>query len=882
MPRFEAECLEQIQQIWQPSQSQEEGEWHARSAAQLLDMIWGSVDAMLLAPTEIRLRQGIRLFQSMQVCVLLTLFPDQLKTHRSSRTLELLLATLMSIQGLLQLILHRDKQWANRIIHLMVGPLRQVVVIGATGPAIQQCVDFLRTGIEGRGFEDEASVYCLFSSNTLYIGKALLNRAHGKLGIASRIMEHMTSILRKSSATSRTIRAILLRRCPLCTICFLPVKRGRHDWIKASETVAIRTLRPQGNIGQCKEKRPSRSRKGRRRPPPRFRQPSSQGLWSSHECLRQICIEARKNKDYRQPLWTIQTFKQAYREKQQSIFAKTGKFGCLSVYAARNGGPEEQQTLSQEVKQWMRDKFILKPVTKRAMKAYWDSRPPEQADPPAEEQAYVEALEAPLGNVLVQDDKDRKRTWSMPWDCLASILVALVLMDRTRWSVADISPQDLSKLIYGASLFAVPAFLRKGPLQRGSFAPYMYPFVKAKCYAQSGGHTCKKVGHSCFRKVVSFYKIPWRRAWRFASRALQILVISTGAGFSVWRLKDIIPQFKVGLARLRAADKPHQCIHCQGMKNHTTMLIADAAQMYEQVSPTRVIQAFDRKASILQEKYGASTITVKRQKTVVGWPGGSEHTRSGTYVVFTLIQLRRMLTTSCSLCFATLGDIVVQSHGLLIGGLLSMIAAVGMLSEEEEYFLQKKGPGASFIPEGWTATELVLGMRYVDDLLLIFSALCHGCMSCLVSDIYSVNFEVSPPEVFQTWTDVVFQIDSASGSTSWKPKNPNRAWLAGTGEKTKERYPPFLGRLQCQFGLLRGSLLGRAARFRELQLSPKQQLHFMLEEFQELLMEGYPTSLLRALIHSFPMQNRVFLDLRRAVRDLEARAVRDLEASAAL
>ena len=42
-----------------------------------------------------------------------------------------------------------------------------------------------------------------------------------------------------------------------------------------------------------------------------------------------------------------------------------------------------------------------------------------------------------------------------------------------------------------------------------------------------------------------------------------------------------------------------------------------------------------------------------------------------------------------------------------------MIAAVGMLSEEEEHFLQKKGPGASFIPEGWTATELVLGMRYV-------------------------------------------------------------------------------------------------------------------------------------------------------------------------
>ena len=1039
MPRFEAECLEQIQQIWQSNQSQEEGDLHACSAAQLLDMIWESVAAMLCTPADEKIRQKIRLFQSMQLCILLALFPDQLKTHRSSRMLELLLATLMSIQGLLQLLLHKDRHWANRIIHLTVGPLRQLLVIGTTGRlAIQQCVDFLRSGIEGRGFEDEASVYCLFSSNTLYIGKALLSRAHGKLGIASRIMEHMTSILRKGSATSRTIRAILLRRCPLFTICFLPVKRGRHDWIKASETVAIRTLRPEGNLGQCKGRRPGRLRKGRRRPPPRFRQSSAQCFWGLHDCLRQICLEARKKKEYRRPLWTMQTLKQAYRDKQQWIFAKTGKLGPLSVYTARSGGllalwacqsgshldfrqflkgipperavvrlarlvkmvqgyvkqtrgfrhvdkllhrfrmpsrslywfkssspfllsktktavrmaakatatargsfiytwimervkfaagrtprfsdrrdaaqaakaisitslwqqgvlafdhwrrglqvqrlpgswdiidrrqqEEEQQILGQEVKHWMRDKFILKSASRQAMKTYWNSRPPKQADPPAEEQAYVETLGAPPGNVLVQDDKDRKRTWAMPYDCLAAILVALVLLDTARWSVACISPHDLSKLVYGASLFAVPAFLRKGPLQRGSFAPYMYPFVKAKCYAESGGHICKKLGHSCFRKVVSFYAIPWRKAWRLASRALQILVISTGGGFSVWRLKDIIPQFKAGFAGLRPADEPHQCIHCQGVKYHTTMLVADAAQMYEQVSSTRVIQAFDRKADILQEKNGASTITVKRVKTVVGWPGGSEHTRSGTYVVFTLAQLRRMLTTSCSLCFATLGDIVVQSHGLLIGGLLSMIAAVGMLSDEEERFLQNEGAGATFIPEGWSATELVLGMRYVDDLLMVSSALCHCCMSSLVSKIYSVNFEVNPPACIQTWADVVFQIDPASGSTSWQPKNPNRAWLAGTGEKTKERYPPFLERLQCQFGLLRGFLLGRAARFRELQLSPQQQLHFMLEEFQELLMEGYPASLLRALVHSFPMQNRVLLDLRRAVRDLEARA----------
>ena len=151
------------------------------------------------------------------------------------------------------------------------------------------------------------------------------------------------------------------------------------------------------------------------------------------------------------------------------------------------------------------------------MREYRTGRHLQQNAPPVEEEEYTKRLaEHPKNCVLVPDDKDKKRTWAMPFQCMTAFLVSLVLLDSGRWAVAPMSPEQLSTLVFGASIFAVPAFLRKGPLPSGSFAPYMYPFVKAKCFDTSGGRLCRKKNHSCFRKVVSFFKAPWRRAWRLA------------------------------------------------------------------------------------------------------------------------------------------------------------------------------------------------------------------------------------------------------------------------------------------------------------------------------------------------------------------------------
>ena len=44
--------------------------------------------------------------------------------------------------------------------------------------------------------------------------------------------------------------------------------------------------------------------------------------------------------------------------------------------------------------------------------------------------------------------------------------------------------------------------------------------LRVSCFSPLG-HTCKKLGHSCLRKVVSFSAWPLRKRWRFLHRALE-------------------------------------------------------------------------------------------------------------------------------------------------------------------------------------------------------------------------------------------------------------------------------------------------------------------------------------------------------------------------
>ena len=133
-----------------------------------------------------------------------------------------------------------------------------------------------------------------------------------------------------NAQASRSTRAILLRQRPAHTLGFILIKRGPHDWIGVSEPVAIGTLRPPGNKGQCRPTRSKNRPRRRNRPPPRFRQGRRQScFWSSVVCVQQLVSKRRRKEacpfGNLGPSWSVQSpnFQRSLPTEATSLFCKS-------------------------------------------------------------------------------------------------------------------------------------------------------------------------------------------------------------------------------------------------------------------------------------------------------------------------------------------------------------------------------------------------------------------------------------------------------------------------------------------------------------------------------------------------------------------------------
>ena len=117
---------------------------------------------------------------------------------------------------------------------------------------------------------------------------------------------------------------------------------------------------------------------------------------------------------------------------------------------------------------------------------------------------------------------------------------------------------------------------------------------EGKCYnsMESGcTKTCRKVGHSCLRGIASFVNFPGRESLRFACRAIAFVIKECWETVEITDMSQAPSQQEQAFSQLTPARADRCCSMCQTCMHGPSAHVADAAQAFEAMAESRVMQA---------------------------------------------------------------------------------------------------------------------------------------------------------------------------------------------------------------------------------------------------------------------------------------------------
>ena len=134
------------------------------------------------------------------------------------------------------------------------------------------------------------------------------------------------------------------------------------------------------------------------------------------------------------------------------------------------------------------------------------------------------------GRIWTPDDKARTMAWDVSEQDYLVAGLEQMARDTTHWKMVPDSPESVAELYEGLHNFVgrkerVHLSRKKG--WAGSIVPFTFCTIKSKCYDQSAmrrGRTCQKPGHSCMRKIISWWHHPARPQLRAAGRAAAVWI----------------------------------------------------------------------------------------------------------------------------------------------------------------------------------------------------------------------------------------------------------------------------------------------------------------------------------------------------------------------
>ena len=180
-------------------------------------------------------------------------------------------------------------------------------------------------------------------------------------------------------------------------------------------------------------------------------------------------------------------------------------------------------------------------------------------DPPISRihEEYISPFRADIETVIAPEDKDLNAIYRMSRRGYQIRCVTAIERDEVYMLNKKSSARRIARRYTRLWKAAVPK--RHTPGKWGKTrAPYMYMNPKGKCI-KSARRVCKKPGHSCERRIVSWAASPpgWKKACRTWSRFIECSMRRYDLGWELWLFKD---NQEVVRSRWKGVLPPHPII----------------------------------------------------------------------------------------------------------------------------------------------------------------------------------------------------------------------------------------------------------------------------------------------------------------------------------